>query len=103
MAFAVIYRWVVEPEHEDYFRERWHAGTLRLREEHGGLGSLLTRDSEGAFVAIALWPSEEARETAFANRGPVDPWPGIVSFEETKLQVEDDLWKVSPFRNENAS
>lgn len=103
MGFAVIYRWEVEPEHEDYFQERWKAGTMRLREEHGGLGSLLTRDSSGAFVAIALWPSEAARDAAFASRGPMEPWPGIISFEETKLQVEDDLWKVSAFRDESGT
>ena len=95
--FAVIYRWTVDPEHEEYFRARWRQGTLRLREEFGGLGSCLARDSWGAFVAIALWPSEEARDAAFAGRGPVDPWPGILSFEETKLWVEDDLWKHSSF------
>jgi hypothetical protein len=60
MSFAVIYRWTVAPEHEDYFRRRWHDGTLRYR-ELGGLGSLLARDEGGAFVAIALWCLRRAR------------------------------------------
>jgi heme-degrading monooxygenase HmoA len=89
--FAVLYRWRVEPDHENYFRERWRSGTLRLKSEHGALGSCLTRDSEGTFVAFARWPSEEARAAAFAALGPLEPWPGIVSFEETKLWVEEDL------------
>ena len=99
MTFAVIYRWTVDPEHEAYFRKRWHAGTLRLRDEFGGLGSCLTKNEAGEFVAIALWPSEAARDAAFAARGPVQPWPGIIDFPEEKLWVEDDLWLVSAFRD----
>ena len=87
--FAVLYRWSVEPEWEDYFRERWRAGTIRLRDEFGALGSCLTRADNGDFIAFARWPSEAAREQAVAARGPTEPWPGIVSFEETKLLVEE--------------
>jgi Antibiotic biosynthesis monooxygenase len=89
--FAVIYRWSVDAEHEDHFRRRWHAATLRLRDEFGGLGSCLTRAENGDFVAFARWPNEAAREQAFARAGPVEPSRGILSFEETRLWVEDDL------------
>ena len=89
--FAILYRWAVEPEHEEYFRQRWRAGTLILKRDHGALGSCLTRAENGDFVAFARWPSEAARAKAFAERGPLEPWPGIISFEETKLAVEDDL------------
>lgn len=88
--FAVLYRWSVDPEHEDYFRQRWSAGTLRLKNESGALGSCLTRAENGDFIAFARWPSEAARERAFAAIQPLDPWPGIRSFEETKLWVEED-------------
>lgn len=88
--FAVIYRWSVEPEQEAYFRERWHAGTVRLKQEFGALGSCLARADNGDFVAFARWPSEALREQAFAAIQPLEPWPGIRSFEETKLEVEDD-------------
>lgn len=88
--FAVIYRWRVEPGQEAYFLERWHRGTLRLR-EHGSLGSCLTRAGNGDFVAFARWPSEEMRAAAFAAIAPLEPWPGILEFEETKLRVIDDL------------
>ena len=90
-AFAVLYRWTVDPAHEAYFRERWRAGTRLLRETHGALGSCLTRAENGDFLAFARWPSEAARERAFAERGPREPWPGILTFEETKLTVEEDL------------
>lgn len=89
-AFAVIYRWSIDPEHEAYFRERWHAGTLRLKTDFGALGSCLTRAENGDFIAFARWPSEAARERAFAAIQPLDPWPGVRSFEETRLRVEDD-------------
>ena len=88
--FAVLYRWSVEPEKEDYFLKRWHEGTKKLRHEYGSLGSCLTRAENGDFLAFARWPSEQARADAFAARGSTEPWPGIVSFEETKLRVVDD-------------
>ncbi len=89
--FAVIYRWSVDAEHEDYFRQRWRAGTLRLKDEFGTLGSCLTRAENGDFIAFARWPSEAMRDRAFAAIQPLEPWPGIRSFEETKLRVEEDL------------
>ncbi len=93
--FAVIYRWSVCAEHEEYFRQRWRAGTLRLKDEFGALGSCLTRAENGDFVAFARWPSEAARDRAFAAIQPLEPWPGIRSIEETRLQVEEDhLTKV---------
>ena len=97
--FAVVYRWSVEAEHQAAFRERWHAVTLVFRDEHGGFGSCLTRDEKGDFVAIALWPSEAARTAAFAARGVREPLPGVLEFEEIRLEVEDDLWLSSPFRD----
>ena len=89
--FAVLYRWTVPPEREAYFLERWHAGTMALREKHGGLGSCLTRTAEGDFIAFARWPSEAARAAAFAARGPGEPWPDTVECEEIRLSVVDDL------------
>ena len=94
--FAVIYRWTVAEEHHQAFRARWHKGTLHLK-NHGWLGSCRTRDGTGDFVAIALWPSEAAREAAFSVHSLDEPWPPTDSFEETKLEIEDDLWASSPF------
>ena len=88
--FAVIYRWKVEPDYEAYFRDRWKRGTERLK-GLGSRGSCLARAENGDFVAFARWPSEAARELAFAALAPFDAWPGILSFEETKLTVEEDL------------
>ena len=89
--FAVLYRWEIEPAHEREFIDRWKAATTQLRQEFGALGSCLTRNAEGAFVAFARWPSEEHRDRAFADRRAAPPSPGIVTFEQTKLWVEEDL------------
>lgn len=88
--FAVLYRWTVDPAHENYFRKRWHEGTKALREQHGSLGSCLTRAENGDFIAFARWPSEQARRDAFEARGPGPAWPGILHFEEMLLTVLDD-------------
>jgi hypothetical protein len=94
--FIVVYRWQVPEEQETPFRRQWQDATLKLRSE-GALGSCLTRDEEGKFVAIALWPSEEARAKAFSNLTRVDPLPGVMRLGETQLHVESDLWLNSPF------
>jgi hypothetical protein len=98
MSFVVIYRWAVADEHHDAFRARWRESTLHLR-KHGSLGSCLTRDGNGEFVAIALWPSEAVRAAAFAGNSLNAPWPPVERLEETRLEVEDDLWMSSPFRS----
>ena len=89
-AFAVLYRWRVEPGAEAAFRARWHEGTKRLK-RLGGLGSCLCREADGTFLAFARWPDEAARADAFARSGPTEPWPGVTFLGETKLAVEDDL------------
>jgi len=91
-----LYRWRVEAEHEAAFRQNWGQATLRAR-KLGGHGSCLTRDQDGSFVAIALWPSEAARYEAFAAMEHTPPWPGVRRLSETLLQVEDDMWASSPF------
>ncbi len=89
--FAILYRWEVEPAHQAEFIRRWRLATEMLRDQHGALGSCLTRDRDGRFVAFARWPSEESRAAAFAARQPAEPLPGIVHFEEERLDVEADL------------
>lgn len=94
--FIAIYRWKVEQEHEQSFRERWHQTTLKGR-ELGAFGSCLTRDAAGNFIAIALWPDEATRTAAFVAMGQQKPWLGAERIDEVKLAVEDDLWINSPF------
>lgn len=94
--FIAVYRWRVAAEHESAFRKLWREVTM-LGRENGAYGSCLTRDANGELVAIALWPSEEARAAAFKAIGETAPWPPAERLAETKLDVVDDLWTVSPF------
>ena len=95
--FIAIYRSRVAPEHEADFRNRWREVT-RPGFEHGSFGSCLGRDANQELVAIALWPTEAAREEAFHTMSADGPWPPAERVSEDTLQVLDDLWKKSPFR-----
>lgn len=95
--FVAIYRWRVAPEHEAEFRSVWAETTATLR-QHGGLGSLLGRAEDGALCAVALWPSAEARDRAFASAPNGRAWPPAERLEPLTLDVLDDLWAVSALR-----
>jgi hypothetical protein len=95
--FIVVYRWRVSEEQERAFQQQWREITFQLR-SRGGLGSCLTRNSEGEFVAIALWPNEQVRSDAFASLRRSEPVPGVERLEETRLTLEEDLWVNSPFK-----
>lgn len=94
--FVAIYRWHVDAEYEEQFRDHWHALTLKGR-DFGAYGSCLTRGDTGTFVAIALWPDEETRANAFAKIDAGAPLDGVRRLSEDRLHVEDDLWISSPF------
>ena len=94
--FVAIYRWRMEPQHEAAFRAKWREATMQRRGD-GAFGSLLGRAENGDLVAIALWPSEEARTAAFKAM-PATDWPPAKRLTEDKLTILDDLWQVSPFR-----
>lgn len=64
--FVVIYRWRLHPEREGDFVANWQRITL------GGLaggsgGSSLFRNAQSLWVAIARWPSREARDDFFGR------------------------------------
>ncbi len=95
MSVAILYRWRVEAEHEESFRASWRDATLRLRAGSIAQGSSLTRDENGEFVGIALWPSLAARDEAFAAMPAGQPWPGVTKLSETRLSVIENLWAAS--------
>jgi len=94
--FIAIYRWRVAPEHETDFRNRWCEVT-RQGSEHGSFGSCLGRGANEELVAIALWPTEAAREKAFRAMSADGPLPPAERISEDTLQVLDDLWKKIAF------
>ena len=94
--FIALYRWKVEPDHLEEFRTRWRALTQKLQ-LYGALGSCLTKDDSGQFIAIALWPDEQTRAVAFEKIAAEPPWQGAHRISENKLHVEEDHWVNSPF------
>jgi hypothetical protein len=90
---VAIYRWRVASEHEAAFVARWEQATLRLRAQ-GGMGSLLGRTADGELVAVALWPSAEARDCAFAARadGGEAKWPPAERLETILLETIVNHW-----------
>jgi heme-degrading monooxygenase HmoA len=93
--FVAIYRWRVAAEHEAAFIARWEQATLRLR-TFGGMGSLLGRATSGEMVAVALWPSAEARDRAFAAQEAEDApeWPPAERLEPILLHPIANLWET---------
>jgi hypothetical protein len=95
--FIVIYRWSVESRYVEEFKQRWHQATMELR-ALGSLGSCLSQDMNGDFVAIALLATPQARADAFEKMKARPAWNGVTRIEEIQLEVADDLWVNSPFR-----
>ena len=102
MSVAILYRWRVEPEHEESFKASWREATLRLRAGGVAQGSCLTRDENGEFVGIALWPSLAARDEVFAASPTSSPWPGVTRICETRLSVIENLWAASVVAEDQA-
>ena len=88
---VAIYRWRVAAEHEQAFVKRWARATEKLR-AHGGMGSLLGRAATGEIVAIALWPSAQARDAAFAAPLDDEPWPPAERLEPMLIDTIANLW-----------
>jgi quinol monooxygenase YgiN len=68
---VVLYRWRLHAGQEASFTDAWSRITAQLRSEGGSLGSRLHRGSDGLWYGYAQWPSEAARQLAFARA--IDP------------------------------
>lgn len=64
---VVMYRWKLHAGMEESFVESWSRVTELLRSRAGSLGSRLHRGNDGIWYGYAQWPSEEARQRAFAQ------------------------------------
>ncbi len=62
--FVAIYRWRLHPEREQDFVANWQRITVNGLAGGSG-GSSLFRNAQGQWVAIARWPSREARDRFF--------------------------------------
>lgn len=64
--FVAIYRWRLHPELEQDFIANWRRITADGLAGGSG-GSSLFRNAQGLWVAIARWPSREARDIFFSQ------------------------------------
>lgn len=74
--FVAIYRWRLHPEREQDFVTNWRRITLEGLAGGSG-GSSLFRNAQGIWVAIARWPSREAREQFFDKSDGHDANPQL--------------------------
>ena len=74
--FVAIYRWRLHPEREQDFVSNWQRIT-RLGLAAGSGGSSLFKDAQGHWVAIARWPSREARDRFFGQMDGNDAETGM--------------------------
>ena len=99
-AVAFLYRWRLKPGMEAHFVEAWTRRTESLL-GRGSLGSRLHRGDDGMWYGYALWPSERARERAFATtimaEGPSMDDAVVERMPEVRLEtVVDRLVATSP-------
>lgn len=67
MTSAVLYRWRIKPGRVDEFRDAWTEGTNRIHKRCGSYGANLHIADDGLVWSYACWPSEEARQSCFAE------------------------------------
>jgi hypothetical protein len=107
--FVAIYRWRLDPEREQDFVTNWQRITLNGLAGGSG-GSSLFRNAQGIWVAIARWPSREARDRffgAFDRSGDDSEMTRrarlavIERLPDEELDSVLDCW--APFRDINGS
>jgi hypothetical protein len=92
--FVAVYRWHVSPELSLAFEQWWRDGTDALKQS-GSFGSTLGQDDDGAYIGIAVWPDDQTRRRAFAERADTSPAPGVIRFEElTAGKILDLRWSI---------
>ncbi|MEQ1644818.1 MAG: antibiotic biosynthesis monooxygenase [Pyrinomonadaceae bacterium] len=94
--FTVLYKWRIKPWMEAQFIEGWTAITRYYLTKGLSHGSRLHLGSDGLWYGYARWPSEDARDEAFADdfehpertlmREAIDE-----SFSEVRLETIVDL------------
>ena len=61
---AVIYSFIVKPNHEEEFIQSWTELTQLFYKHAGSRGSRLHKESENIFIEYAQWPDIETYERA---------------------------------------
>lgn len=91
LGLIVLYRWKIDADDGDRFHECWAEATENLR-EFGAMGSLLAKDDEGDYWAIAQWPDRKTRERAEAVYIDNADWPPVQRMQTVLLQPIANRW-----------
>jgi RimJ/RimL family protein N-acetyltransferase len=67
MTTAILYHWRLKPGREDEFRAAWLEGTKLIHKQCASYGARLHEADNGLFWSYARWPSEESRQSCFAD------------------------------------
>lgn len=103
--FAVIYRAVVKPTHEQQYQQLWQQVAQYFIKERGALGSCLHKTHEGLWLAYSRWPDRQTRDAswpegeAISSALPRDIAKAILALKvclvdqlpEITMDVVDDL------------
>lgn len=87
----VLYRWKIDASDLHRFRECWANATEDLR-EFGAMGSLLAKDDEGHYWAIAQWPDRPTREKAEQTYIDRADWPPVQRLQTVLLDPIENRW-----------
>ena len=61
---TVLFRWDINPEHEQAFKEGWSEIIHRNIEKYGALGSRLHKSSDNQWISYSQWTSEAHYQNA---------------------------------------
>ncbi len=87
----VLYRWKIAEADLPRFRECWAGATDELR-DFGAMGSLLAKDSDGDYWAIARWPDRVTRDKAEETYIDSADWPPALRMQTVLLNPIENRW-----------
>jgi len=90
----VIYRWRVEPENFQKFKEAWSVATNHIHETvPGALGSFMlrSRESDCEVLTVAKWDSVASWKNFWGNAKPVEMEEMRKLGERTSVEAFDEI------------
>lgn len=85
--FAVIYRFSLQPQQEQTYREYWTQVANYFVEQRGAIGSCLHKGDDNLWVAYSRWPDKATRDNAWPGTdAPSDTLPETIRAAIEKMQ-----------------
>lgn len=91
--FAVIYRFILKPEQESFYREQWNKVANYFIESRGALGSSLHKGEHNLWLAYSRWPDKATRDAAWpGDNAPSDILP---------LDIREAIQQMQAIKKDN--